>query len=336
MAPKSGRSGGRGHKGKSSDRKKKEEKVVPTVIDITVITPYDSQVTLRGISTDKILDVRRLLGSNVETCHFTNYSLSHPVKGHKLSDKVEITSLKPCLVRMVEEDYTDEAQALAHVRRLIDIVACTTWFSKPKAQRPTSAEPRSNKAKGRQTAGTANGDVAAAAAPPPAAVSIISPENDMAAIRPAPKLSEFYDFFSLSHFSPPILSVKRYERKGEERCDGDHFELQVNLSSSSSSSQLNLSCSHRVSSGTVLHLIFRNAFELALPAFLVVNFSLLLLGIEGVLTDRSCNETLLHFYRENVIGVEIEGSLTRKDQYGTICTSSMGTEDTGYLIAIGS
>ncbi|KAL2936362.1 Protein TSS [Bienertia sinuspersici] len=137
MAPKSGRS--KGHKTKS-DKKKKEEKVVPTVIDITVITPYDSQVTLKGISTDKILDVRRLLASNVETCHITNYSLSHEVRGNKLNDKVEITSLKPCLLKMVEDEYNNEAAAVAHVRRLLDIVACTTWFNKPKGQRPTSSD----------------------------------------------------------------------------------------------------------------------------------------------------------------------------------------------------
>ena len=36
-------------------------------------------VDVQGISTDRVLDVRKLLGSNVETCHLTNYSLSHVV-----------------------------------------------------------------------------------------------------------------------------------------------------------------------------------------------------------------------------------------------------------------
>lgn len=84
--------------------------VVPSVVDVTVVTPYDAQVTLKvqikktqffvcslhlpwidenrgeeiflnlqGISTDKILDVRRLLAVHVDTCHLTNYSLSHEV-----------------------------------------------------------------------------------------------------------------------------------------------------------------------------------------------------------------------------------------------------------------
>lgn len=33
----------------------------------------------QGISTDRIIDVRRLLSVNVETCNFTNFSLSHEV-----------------------------------------------------------------------------------------------------------------------------------------------------------------------------------------------------------------------------------------------------------------
>jgi hypothetical protein len=37
------------------------------------------RVAVQGISTDRVLDVRKLLGSNVETCHLTNYSLSHVV-----------------------------------------------------------------------------------------------------------------------------------------------------------------------------------------------------------------------------------------------------------------
>ncbi|KAI7992458.1 Protein TSS [Camellia lanceoleosa] len=85
-----------------AEKKKKEEKVVPSVLDITVITPYDKQVVLKGISTDKILDVRRLLAVNVDTCHLTNYSLCHEVKGHRLNDRLEVVSLKPCLLRMVE------------------------------------------------------------------------------------------------------------------------------------------------------------------------------------------------------------------------------------------
>jgi len=102
MAPKAGRGKGRGGGGGKGDKRKKEEKAVPSVVDVTVVTPYESQVTLKGISTDRVLDVRKLLGSNVETCHLTNYSLSHVARGPRLEDGMEIVALKPCTLRIVE------------------------------------------------------------------------------------------------------------------------------------------------------------------------------------------------------------------------------------------
>jgi len=47
MAPKAGRGKGRGGGGGKGDKRKKEEKVVPSVVDVTVVTPYESQVTLK-------------------------------------------------------------------------------------------------------------------------------------------------------------------------------------------------------------------------------------------------------------------------------------------------
>ncbi|CAL5372079.1 unnamed protein product [Camellia sinensis] len=44
----------------------------------------------------------RLLAVNVDTCHLTNYSLCHEVKGHRLNDRLVVVSLKPCLLRMVD------------------------------------------------------------------------------------------------------------------------------------------------------------------------------------------------------------------------------------------
>ncbi|KAF8389259.1 hypothetical protein HHK36_025952 [Tetracentron sinense] len=151
MAPKTGKT--KPHKAKG-EKKKKEEKVLPTVLDITVETPDYSQVTLKGISTDKILDVRKLLTVHVDTCHLTNYSLSHEVRGASLKDSLEIVTLKPCALSIVEEDYTEDL-AVAHVRRLLDILSCTTSFgssssSSPKnggrsnPKEPGSTEPGSN------------------------------------------------------------------------------------------------------------------------------------------------------------------------------------------------
>ncbi|ONM13021.1 Tetratricopeptide repeat (TPR)-like superfamily protein [Zea mays] len=224
MAPKAGRGKGRGGKG---DKRKKEEKVVPSVVDVTVVTPDESQVTLKGISTDRVLDVRKLLGSNVETCHLTNYSLSHVARGHRLEDGAEVVALKPCALRIVEEEYATAEQAEAHVRRLLDILACTTAFARPRdgaakhrasrhgrpATPPSSPTPASTGAHG-----VASGE----AAPP------ISEAHDMAAIRPPPKLGEFYDFFSFAHLTPPVHFIRRKEANGASQ-EGDHFEIEVKV-----------------------------------------------------------------------------------------------------------
>lgn len=246
MGPKSGR--GKGGKAKG-DKKKKEEKVVPSVLDITVLTPYDSQIILKGISTDKILDVRKLLGVNVETCHLTNYSLSHEVRGQRLGDTIDVVSLKPCLLRMVEEDYTEQTQSIAHVRRLLDIVACTTCFnSKPKdgksesrGKKPRNQNSNSNSSSNNSSNSrtpsppstshgpSSNGETRTVSSSEPT-VSANSESLDMVAIHPTPKLSNFYDFFSFSHLTPPILSLKRVEHKdSEEKLESGYFDLEIKI-----------------------------------------------------------------------------------------------------------
>jgi hypothetical protein len=94
------------------------------------------------------------------------------------------------------EEYATAEQAEAHVRRLLDILACTTAFAKP---RDGAAKHRPSK-HGRPASPGAHGAVSGeAAAPPP-----ISEAHDMAAIRPPPKLGEFYDFLSFAHLTPPV------------------------------------------------------------------------------------------------------------------------------------
>ncbi|KAJ1429145.1 Tetratricopeptide-like helical domain superfamily [Sesbania bispinosa] len=235
MAPRSAK--GKSNKAKAEKKKKEEKAVAPSLVDITVVTPYDTQLVLKGISTDKILDVRRLLAVKVETCHFTNYSLSHEVKGRRLNDRVEVVTLKPCILRMVEEDYTEEAQAIAHVRRLLDIVACTTRFGKPKRGflSPDSKPKKNGKAQNHSKSclsppATPNGESRVGSPQSEQPTSPISDNVGMVAIHPTPKLSDFYEFFSFSHISPPILHLKRCELKDEEeRRKGDYFQLQVKI-----------------------------------------------------------------------------------------------------------
>ncbi|KAL2338169.1 hypothetical protein Fmac_012615 [Flemingia macrophylla] len=236
MPPRSGK--GKSNKAKADKKKKEEKATAPSLVDITVVTPYDTEIVVKGISTDKILDVRKLLAVKVETCHFTNYSLSHEAKGERLNDRVEVVTLKPYLLRMVEEDYAEEAQAIVHVRRLLDIVACTTRFGRPKRGLPNpDPRPKKNgKAQVQSKTGlsvsppeTPNGEsrVGSPSLEPP--LSPISDNVGMKAIHPTPKLSDFYEFFSFSHLSPPILHLKRHELKEEDRRKGDYFQLQVKI-----------------------------------------------------------------------------------------------------------
>ncbi|KAI5063540.1 hypothetical protein GOP47_0022087 [Adiantum capillus-veneris] len=140
MAPRASKA--KTHKPKG-EKKKKEEKTLPVVLDITVIVPGGNQILLKGISTDRILDVRRLLSVHVETCHLTSYSFSHEVRGDNLRDSLEVAVLKPCVIKIVEGEYTEE-QAIGHIRRVLDIVACTSCFG-PSGKKADCSSQGSNK-----------------------------------------------------------------------------------------------------------------------------------------------------------------------------------------------
>ncbi|CAI5520823.1 unnamed protein product, partial [Closterium sp. Naga37s-1] len=75
---------------------------IPTVLDIVVNVPGGKQILLKGISTDRIWDVRRLLAVHVDTCHFTNFSLAHEVRGPHLRDSADVVALKPCVLDLVQ------------------------------------------------------------------------------------------------------------------------------------------------------------------------------------------------------------------------------------------
>ncbi|KAK7285789.1 hypothetical protein RJT34_20570 [Clitoria ternatea] len=196
MAPRNSRGKGKG------DKKKKEDKVLPVVMDITVKLPDETHVILKGISTDRIIDIRRLLSVNTETCYITNFSLSHEVRGPQLKDTVDVSALKPCVLTLIEEDY-DEYGAVAHVRRLLDIVACTTNFG------PSSAAKNGN-----------------SHAPAPDVV-----DGDSEISHSCPTLGSFYEFFSLSHLTPPLQYIKKTARRQVPELSGaDHlFSFDVKL-----------------------------------------------------------------------------------------------------------
>ncbi|KAL2511282.1 Tetratricopeptide repeat (TPR)-like superfamily protein [Abeliophyllum distichum] len=254
MAPKNGRSKTKG------DKKKKEEKVLPVVMDIKVNLPDETHVVLKGISTDRIINVRRLLSVNTMTCHLTNFSLSHEVRGPRLKDTVDVAALKPCLLTLVEEDY-DEGSATAHVRKLLDIVACTTSFG-PSANKDSSSKGDGGKntrdaqdtknSKKSNKSPHANARDKLSPSPPPTPSSPtpqqtkqdsssetapskdglsadVDGEGEMS--NTCPKLGSFYEFFSLSHLTPPLQFIRRAIRQPDDDIlAADHlFSLEVKL-----------------------------------------------------------------------------------------------------------
>lgn len=119
------------------------------------------------------------------------------------------------------EDY-DEELATVHVRRLLDIVACTTSFG-PSAIKETKNEKNvrataaaaaldtksSKKSSKNQGNNKQQSSPPSTPTPPPTAsqqsskdAASIEGEGEMSSS--CPKLGSFYEFFSLSHLTPPL------------------------------------------------------------------------------------------------------------------------------------
>ncbi|XP_056858788.1 protein REDUCED CHLOROPLAST COVERAGE 1-like [Raphanus sativus] len=206
MAPKNNRGKTKG------DKKKKEEKVLPVMVDVIVNLPDETEAILKGISTDRIIDVRRLLSVNFDTCHVTNYSLSHEVRGSQLKDTVDVSALKPCVLTLTEEDY-NEGTAMAHVRRLLDVVACTTCFG-PSPEKPDSVKNAQVKGGGKNPKQTETS--------PPPKDAVVDEAGETS--HSFPKLGSFYEFFSLAHLTPPLQYIRLVaKRETEDIAAEDHL-----------------------------------------------------------------------------------------------------------------
>ncbi|KAJ3694515.1 hypothetical protein LUZ60_009995 [Juncus effusus] len=230
MAPKAGRGKSKGEK------KKKDEKVLPLALDITINLPDGSHVILKGISTDRIIDIRRLLCVNTITCAITNYSLSHEVRGARLKDSVDVAALKPCVLTLVEEDY-DEETATSHVRRLLDIVSSTTSFGPAPPKDSTvpsdsATSPTATSAGGKEKE-SKKGGARKGTSPPPSEKekkekemkekeASADVEAEMSAA--CPRLGAFYEFFSLANLTPPLHYIRRVSQpRQDERPSPDHL-----------------------------------------------------------------------------------------------------------------
>ncbi|XP_044350168.1 protein TSS isoform X2 [Triticum aestivum] len=275
MAPKSKRGKAKGEK------KKKDEKVLPVAIDITVNLPDQSDVILKGISTDRIIDVRRLLCVHTATCAITNYSLSHETRDGHLKDGADVVTLKPYTLTLVEGEY-DEDSALVHVRRLLDIVACTASFGSPPPPPPppspkdadATKEPSNSSSKPAKDANAAS-----------AKEDAVSAELEAEMSGACPRLGAFYEFFSLANLSPPLHFIKRVTQPRQEEqpsddhlffleaklCNGKFFIVEARRKGFFSFGKQRVLCHNLVDLLRHLSRAFNNAYEDLMKAFLERN-----------------------------------------------------------------
>jgi protein TIF31 len=119
----------------------------------------------------------------------------------------------PFIFLVVTEDY-DEELAVAHVRRLLDIVACTTCFG-PSAtaqdklksdtgkNAPAAQDNKTSKKTTTKSPSTAAISTKKSLSPKSASKDVpVDAEGEMS--HSCPKLGSFYEFFSLSHLTPPL------------------------------------------------------------------------------------------------------------------------------------
>jgi hypothetical protein len=110
-------------------------------------------------------------------------------------------------VDVVAEDY-DEERAVVHVRRLLDIVACTTSFGPSATSKESLKSDAPKNALGAQDKGapasTKKSTTVNTKAQGTAAKQEATMEEEGEMSHAFPKLGTFYEFFSLSHLTPPL------------------------------------------------------------------------------------------------------------------------------------
>ena len=106
------------------------------------------------------------------------------------------------------EDY-DEERAVCHVRRLLDIVACTTSFGASPSANKDTVKPDASKNDKSSTTPESTKSPATAKQPP---MDTEEADVDSEISHSCPKLGSFYEFFSLSHLTPPLQCITFFIR----------------------------------------------------------------------------------------------------------------------------
>lgn len=96
------------------------------------------------------------------------------------------------VILVVAEDY-NEGTAVAHVRRLLDIVACTTCFG-PSPEKSEFVKSAQVKGGGKNSKHSETS--------PGSKDAVVDEAGETS--HSFPKLGSFYEFFSLAHLTPPL------------------------------------------------------------------------------------------------------------------------------------
>ncbi|MCE3216088.1 hypothetical protein HAX54_004796 [Datura stramonium] len=132
---------------------------------------------------------------------------------------------------LVRKDY-DEESAASHVKRLLDIIACTTCFGPSNGNSGDNSEATNDTKRYKKSSKPRrNGKDKRSPSPPKgaaAATSSVDEDGEMSNF--CLKLGSFYEFFSLSHLTPPLQFIRRGTRKVDEVRLNDYlFSLEVKL-----------------------------------------------------------------------------------------------------------
>ncbi|KAK8974230.1 hypothetical protein V6N11_034599 [Hibiscus sabdariffa] len=125
-----------------------------------------------------------------------------------------------------QEDYNEES-AVAHVRRVLDIVACTTYFGPP-----ATVKDQPNASKNTSVVQDKGGVVVSTDKESLSKSSSEDVPVDAGAMSQSrPRLGTFYEFFSLCYLTPPLQFIRRAAKRLVEKiATDDHlFSLEVKL-----------------------------------------------------------------------------------------------------------
>ncbi|KAK3274994.1 hypothetical protein CYMTET_16854 [Cymbomonas tetramitiformis] len=211
-------------------------KAPPVIVEVTLVLPEGKSLELKAVSTDTLADVRLMLAELVDTCHETCYGFSHEVRGSDLRDAQKLTLLKPTVLRLERKAYPDAAAAEENVRRLLELLACTTelgskgWETWGKSWGgPVAPNAGGKKAKKAELGGKR--------AQPTASAEHLQFVND--AIKRAgcdggglckpPQLGSYHSFMAIG-VTPPLKTVRRMPAghwSGGKALPGEFFCLEV-------------------------------------------------------------------------------------------------------------